>query len=266
MKAFDINLMPDYKAFGIEEEGLTPVLHCMIHDAIPDRTYPNVLVVPGGCYSFCSDREGEPVASRFYSFGYNAYYLEYSVWRKPYPVDMTELCAAVAYIRSHSRELNATRDVTVCGFSAGGHMVAAYGLYHEDFAAMGDVAPDRLILSYPVITMGELTHGETRDNVAPTIELQEKLSVEKHVTGKYAPTFLWACADDATVPVENSLMMAKALSAAKVSFELHIFPEGGHGLALADITTQKDGDPKYLCPHAANWLPLALEWLDGMRK
>ncbi|HZK39019.1 MAG TPA: alpha/beta hydrolase, partial [Clostridia bacterium] len=40
---------------------------------------PAVLVCPGGGYSFCSDREAEPVAMAFLAQGYNAFVLRYSV-------------------------------------------------------------------------------------------------------------------------------------------------------------------------------------------
>jgi len=39
---------------------------------------------------------------------------------------------------------------------------------------------------------------------------------------------------DRDVPVENSLLMASALSRYKVPFELHTFADGGHGVGLAN--------------------------------
>jgi len=49
------------------------------------------------------------------------------------------------------------------------------------------------------------------------------------VTPLTPPAFLWHTAEDTCVPVENSLAFAAALSRAKVPFELHVFPSGGHG-------------------------------------
>ena len=40
---------------------------------------PAVLVLPGGAYMRCSNREAEPVAMAFLAEGYNAYILNYSV-------------------------------------------------------------------------------------------------------------------------------------------------------------------------------------------
>ena len=61
-------------------------------------------------------------------------------------------------------------------------------------------------------------------------------------------------------------MFASALSASNVPFELHIFPKGGHGIAMCDITTIKDGNERYLNPTAAQWFTLALDWAERILK
>ena len=92
------------------------------------------------------------------------------------------------------------------------------------------------------------------------------VSLEKHVTPDTPPTFLWHTWTDELVPVENSLMFASALSGSHVPFELHIFPKGGHGIAMCDITTIKDGNERYLNPTAAQWFALALDWAERILK
>ena len=37
-----------------------------------------VLICPGGAYAYCSNREGEPIATSFLAAGYNAFVLDYS--------------------------------------------------------------------------------------------------------------------------------------------------------------------------------------------
>ena len=91
------------------------------------------------------------------------------------------------------------------------------------------------------------------------------ISLEDHVTPDTPPCFIWHCADDKTVPVQNSLMFAQALSAAGVPYEMHIFPKGGHGIAMCDITTVKNNDPRYIDPHAARWFDMALAAMDKLR-
>ena len=39
---------------------------------------PGVLVIPGGGYMFCSDREAEPVALAYLNAGYDAFILRYT--------------------------------------------------------------------------------------------------------------------------------------------------------------------------------------------
>lgn len=55
-----------------------------IYTAVRDRELPynekrpGILVLPGGGYSFCSNRDGDPIALAFLAAGYNAFVLEYS--------------------------------------------------------------------------------------------------------------------------------------------------------------------------------------------
>ena len=41
---------------------------------------PAVLILPGGAYLNCSDREAEPIALRFAAMGYHAFVLRYSTY------------------------------------------------------------------------------------------------------------------------------------------------------------------------------------------
>lgn len=72
------------------------------------------------------------------------------------------------------------------------------------------------------------------------------------MTADCPPAFLWHTAEDAMVPVENSLVMADALHRAGVSVELHVFPTGRHGLGLAREA-----------PQVSQWTHLCVEWLTA---
>ena len=72
--------------------------------------------------------------------------------------------------------------------------------------------------------------------------------------------FLWHTAEDGCVPVENSLLMAAALSRNKIPFEMHIFPKGGHGLCLATEETAH-GNAAEIIPEVSQWMPLSIDWL-----
>ena len=55
-----IPLTPPYEKAGLNSEGLSPTLTCIIHDSQPERKYPALIAIPGGSYEHCSKREGEP--------------------------------------------------------------------------------------------------------------------------------------------------------------------------------------------------------------
>ena len=60
---------------------------------------------------------------------------------------------------------------------------------------------------------------------------------------------------DEIVSFENSLEYVKRLNKFGVSAELHMFPDGAHGLGLS---TGEDPISK----HVSQWLKLLINWLD----
>ena len=59
--------------------GLKLYLQEELFESQPIEKRPFILVIPGGGYSFCSEREGEPIALSFLSKGYHAGVLHYHV-------------------------------------------------------------------------------------------------------------------------------------------------------------------------------------------
>lgn len=234
----------------------------------PINGRPFVLVIPGGGYSWKSAREAEPIAMRFLAAGYNAAVLWYSTAPATFPSALEEAAQAVAFIRSHE-EWNVGK-VFACGFSAGGHLTASLGILWNDpmlSLATGldsqSYRPDGVILSYPVITSGEKRHdGSFRNLLGDRYgdeAAMEPVSLEKQVTKDAAPAFIWHTYTDASVPVENSLLMAAAYAEKKRPLELHVFPAGYHGLATCDFETlAKDGAE---FTEAAAWMDMAIRWI-----
>ena len=70
--------------------------------------------------------------------------------------------------------------------------------------------------------------GESDD-----MRLRRFFSAELNVTPDTPPAYIWHTANDDLVPVENSLRLAEALGRNGVAYELHIFPDGPHGIGLA---------------------------------
>lgn len=234
----------------------------------PINGRPFVLVIPGGGYSWKSAREAEPIAMRFLAAGYNTAVLWYSTAPATFPSALEEAAQAVAFIRSHE-EWNVGK-VFACGFSAGGHLTASLGILWNDplLAIATGLAPklyrpDGVILSYPVITSGEKRHdGSFRNLLGDRYGEQaamEQVSLEKQVTKDAVPAFIWHTYTDASVPVENSLLMAAAYAEKKRPLELHVFPVGYHGLATCDFETlAKDGAE---FTEAAAWMDMAIRWI-----
>ena len=227
-----------------------------------------VLILPGGGYTHLADHEGEPIAQSFNRHGFHAAVLRYRL--APYhdeKIPLQDASSAIRLIRHHAKKLHCRPDrIAILGFSAGGHLAGCTALFSEQWA--GDpgadnlvervsARPDAAILCYPVVTMGEFTHrGSRRALLAEHADdpiFQERYSLEKQVASNAPPIFMWHTADDASVPVQNSLMLAAALADHQIPFSLHIFPHGPHGLGLAQDT-----------PDVSRWPELAAEWLRGL--
>lgn len=241
MKAFTESLSADGKVT------LSAYLHEPSTELINGNHRPAVLIFPGGAYQFLSEREGEPIAAHFYAQGYQAFVLRYSIGEgKSFDEALRDAENALRRIRSMAGQWNIhPQQVAVCGFSAGGHLAAAVGI-------MGNERPNAMVLGYPCIL----------ENMSALFPFPVP-SLDDKVTADTPPAFIFHTADDDTVPLENPLRFAEALDKAKVSFEMHIFPHGYHGLALADETTS-NGYAGLVNPSAAQWLPLCIRWLKTL--
>ena len=226
---------------------------------------PMIVIFPGGGYEFCSPREGEPIACEFNSMGYNAVVVNYTV-NAPYPKALIDASNAIVYVREHAEEWNTDSDrIFVCGFSAGAHLAGSIGIMSKkEKAIRRDDAMNRvngMILCYPVITSGEFAHRGSFDAIeAKSTELLQKASLELQVDENTPPAFIWHTFADEAVLVENSILLAEAMRKHNIPFELHIYPDGVHGLALASEVTSDNG--KYIVPHAQGWINLVKEWLN----
>ena len=273
-EVFDINI--DYQTINVDNGGFQPKMSVYLPDNYPeiqiDRKHPTVVICPGGGYAMTSAREAEPIALRFAAAGCNAVVVRYSCVPARFPAALFELSYAVAKVRENAQEWNVDTDrIAVCGFSAGGHLAASFStLWNRDFVKEyfdyqgGENKPNGMILGYPVITSGEHAHGGSIENLlgektADPI-LLELVSAEKQVSSDTPPAFIWHTFDDACVPVENSLVLAQALAKEKISTELHIYPKGPHGLALASRET---GDFAVV-PECQNWIDMAIRWLKNL--
>lgn len=86
------------------------------------KARPAVLIIPGGGYMFCSDREADPVAFPYLKAGFDAFILRYSVGEhSTWPNPLNDYDETMELIRKRAEEWNIITDKTaVIGFSAGG--------------------------------------------------------------------------------------------------------------------------------------------------
>ena len=232
------------------------------HDRlVAHQTRPAVIICAGGCYRWLSPREKDPVALYFAALGYQTFLIEYSVQDKASSLrPLRELAEAVSFIRANAAHWHIEENhIAVLGFSAGGHLAASLGtLWHrKDLGLAENCRPDALILCYPVITTGEFCHQESVDNVTGGDEqMMELMSLEKQVSDKLPPCFIWHCVGDESVPVENTLLFVTAMQCAGVRYECHLFTDGKHGISMCNQEVETPN------PRAAAWADLCKNWLN----
>jgi acetyl esterase/lipase len=242
----------------------------------PERKRPLVVICPGGGYEFTSDREAEPIAIQMNGMGFHACILRYSVKPAVFPAALCQLAKTVGLVREHAAQWNVDTDkIIVLGFSAGGHLAGSLGVFwNRPFITekitytKEQIKPNGLILSYPVITSGPYAHrGSFAALLGERYEdenLLEFVSLEKQVSTETPPAFLWHTATDNAVPVENSFLFANAILKNKGSLEMHIYPNGAHGLALGTEETKSTTHEYRVQPEVANWIEMAGRWIKGL--
>lgn len=252
------------------------VLTAYLHDLSPEMPArsprPAMLVLPGGGYAFCSDREAEPVALDWFAQGYNVFVLRYTVISEAHPAPLylqplQDAAAALSLLRCRAAAWKLQPDhIAVIGFSAGGHLAASLAVHAGDPRLAPHCRPDAVVLGYPVISCREncgignvyadepLTAGEA--------DWLHFFACEENVTADTPPAFVWAtCTDNAVDPL-HSLRFVQALHAAAVPCELHLFDHGLHGYSLASAET---GNPDLPADAGLGcWCTLAHRWLGDL--
>lgn len=234
-----------------------------------------ILVIPGGGYGqVCDDREGEPIALAFLAQGFNAFVLHYSVGRKkPYPAQLIEASLAIKHIKDNAEKYNINPErVFAVGFSAGGHLTASLGtLWHskEVYDAIdmpyGYNKPTGMMLIYPVLNnhFGSFQNLLCKDN--PTEEEIALVDIVNNVDENTVPAYMMHTSNDPVVNVTNSLDMARKLKAFNKEFELHIYPDGPHGMALANKITEGGwNNPKMVNSAVEKWVEQATYWAKNI--
>lgn len=238
----------------------------------PKRMRPALIICPGGGFKEVSKREGEPIALEFLARGLQTFVLTYTLDEPRFPKSLLELAQAVAIVRQNAAQWHVNPDqIIVGGFSIGGHIAASLADYWQDdllksyHFAPQDIRPNGLLLGYPVISSGKYAHRNSMLNLLGEEHIHDEaklnqVSLEKHVSAANPPAFIWQTASDNIVMAQNTLLYAQALQDAHVSLEYHLFPAGGHSLALGTKETERD-DGHGVLPQVAVWSDLFTTWV-----
>ena len=193
---------------------------------LPEKSARNgtaVIICPGGGYHILAyDLEGTEVAAWLNKNGYAAFVLQYRIPDKKEGA-LQDVQRAIRIIRMNAVKYGIDPEkIGVMGFSAGGSLTArASTLFNKKTYAPVDKAdslscrPSFAMLIYPAY----LDQG-------PDLSLTPELQLSKDVP----PVFIFQTADDQYG--NSALVMAQAMRDEKLSVELHLLPEGGHGYGL----------------------------------
>jgi acetyl esterase/lipase len=240
----------------IVHEDITLISHVQVPDIavyLPSKRFATgqaVIICPGGGYWIVAyDLEGTDIARYFNSIGVAAIVLKYRLPTygntiEPHKAPLMDAQRAMRLVRFHASEWNVNpKKIGIMGFSAGGHLASTLGT-HFDYGnpAAGDSVermscrPDFMILMYPVITFTDscMHKGSCEALLGknPDRRLLINYSNELQVKDDTPPAFLVHADNDTGVPVENTLLMYRALRTKKIPAELHILSEGEHGFGL----------------------------------
>lgn len=244
---------------GMCEE--TPTITAYIPDEV--KSDGAVVIMPGGGYGCRAPHEGEGYAVFLAEHGITAFVCGYRVSPHRFPLPLLDSRRAIRYVRYHAAKYGLDKEkIYIMGSSAGGHLAALTSTYilPVEFEGADDIdkenaRPNGQILCYPVIKLlgkGIAHLGSGANLLAEKqAEMGEELSPDLIADENTPRAFIWHTFDDGGVNVINSLDYAKRLRQMNVDVEMHIYPNGPHGLGLAPEN-----------PHVADWSQRLMAWLE----
>ena len=232
-----------------------------------------IIVACGGGFETRTGCEGFNVGKYFVDEGFNCAILTYRL--KPYSIkDATnDMKRAIRLLRSKQDELNINDKICCMGFSAGG-ILSGICATHFDYGNIDDIdpiehfssRPDAIVMGYGAFCFSAIPQGFFSDPFSDTIrnpffstkEEMHYCSPEINTKSDSPPFFIWQTNSD---DPRNSFCMGSALTAMGIPFEMHLYPEGVHGLALAD----GNNDLNMSVPSTATWSALCVDWLHRQK-
>lgn len=234
-----------------------------------------VIVCPGGSYSWHDmNHEGIEVAQWLNRHGINAFVLKYRVANisayilgyrvlglgNKYPNMLTDIENALHFVYSHADSLHIdTTRIGVMGFSAGGHLTMMSYTHNRTTRKPAFLCP-----IYPVVTMSDKRYVHKRSRRGAlgvwrqwNKQMQDSLSIEKHIPADCPPVFLVNCVDDPVVKYRNSELLDSALTAKKVPHQYIQYQTGGHGFGASETKGTKESQ---------QWKNAFLQWISNLNR
>lgn len=206
---------------------VTNVTHPTLTVYHPEK--PNgmaIIMCPGGGYrGLGMDGEGYDMAPWFCGQGITYMVLKYRMPNGHWEVPVSDAEQAIRMVRQHAKEWNVDPyKVGLMGASAGGHLTATLATHYNS-----ETRPDFQILLYPVVTMMQVTRGNTRAALLgknPTMEQIQKFSAELQVTPDTPQAFIALTSDDPSVAPYHGVNYYLALQKTRFrQLSMFILPE-----------------------------------------
>lgn len=183
-----------------------------------------VIVFPGGGYSrLAAKKEGSLVGQWLNRQGITAFVVKYRVpARQGVNAPLQDAQRAIRFVRSNAKQFGINpKKVGVMGFSAGGHLCAT-AVHQFDVASYTpaddldriDCKPNFAILIYPAYLGAK---GKVSEDVSS-------------VKDASIPIYIAISKKDGFIAGVETYV--HSLKKAKVDYEYHVYPNGGHGTGL----------------------------------
>jgi len=228
-----------------------------VHPAQGENSGKAMIILPGGGYTEESIvAEGQEIAVALSAQGITAAVLKYRLplpeaSDQPHVVPITDARRAISLMKSMADTYGFDRSkVGIMGFSAGGHLATAVSVLTSK---KEEENPDYSALIYPVTTLGAENKKWLEKTLfhRPMTESEiRQYSLVDNVSAETPPAFLVHAYDDDDVPISESIVYGKALTAAGRDVEVHFFARGGHAFGPG---RPEDGTDQ--------WLGLLADWI-----
>ena len=230
------------------------------------ETKGTIVVAHGGGFELRTGCEGVHTAKYFHDAGFNVAILSYRLLPYSRLDCFDDMQRSIRTLRAKKDELNISDKIFVMGFSAGGMLSAncatqfdAGNETAQDIVERQSSRPDGAVIGYGAMSAISfpIPFGMEMEweRWGTTAEERLFLAPEKNINWKTPPFFIWQTLSD---DGRYGMCLAKALQDAGIPYELHIFQQGVHGMAMADGNNDLDME----IPHVAHWGELCKEWLE----